>query len=184
VILTDSLGVPLFVNRAAELMMAQRDISLSQGRLALLTSPETALLHRLIAGAAQGAAIGGDMRITLPGRFEFLQCLVTPVSPEFSARLGISLGSGRAAIFLSKPGSLQLPPKRLAILYGLTPAESRLAAKLAAFSSLGDAANDLGIATGTARTQLAAVFAKTGAKTQGELLMLLATGTLAHCRDD
>ena len=184
VILTDSLGVPLFVNRAAEQLMAQgKAVNVCQGRLAMSSTSETALLHKLIAGAARGAAIGGDMRITLPGRVEYLQCLVTPVSPELSARLNIALGSGCAAIFLSRPGSLQLPPKRLAILYGLSPAESRLAAKLAAFNSLEQAANDLGVALGTARTQLGAVFAKTGAKGQAELLMLLATGTLGQCRN-
>lgn len=185
VILTDSLGVPLFVNCAAEqLMAAGKGISLFQGRLALSNPSETALLHRLVAHAAQAAAVGGDMCITLPNRFEVLQCLVTPVSPEFSARLGASLGSGCACVFLSRPGSLQLPPKRLAILYGLTAAESRLVARLAAFDSLEQAANGLGIALGTARTHLASVFSKTGARGQAELLMLLATGTLAHCRDE
>lgn len=188
VILTDSLGVPLFVNCAAEQLMAiDKGISVSQGRLALSNLSETALLHKLIADAVHGlngTAAGGDMRIAPPNRFDVLQCLVTPVSPEFSARLNISLGSGCAAIFLSMPGSLQLPPKRLAVLYGLSPAESRLAAKLAEFNSLEQAANDLGIALGTARSQLATAFAKTGAKGQAELLMLLATGTLAHCRDE
>jgi DNA-binding CsgD family transcriptional regulator/PAS domain-containing protein len=185
VILTDSLGVPLFVNRAAEQMMAQHEgISLCHGRLALNNPSDTALLLKLIANAAQGAAIGGDMRIAQPGRVEALQCLVSPVSPEFSARLNIYLGSGCAAIFLSKPGSLQLSPQRLAILYGLSPAESRLVAKLAAFDSLDQAASNLGIASGTARAQLGAVFAKTGAKGQAELLMLLATGTLGHCLDE
>jgi DNA-binding CsgD family transcriptional regulator len=188
VILTNCSGAPLFVNRAAEQMMALcNGISVCQGRLVLNNPAETALLHRLIAGAAQsfnGAATGGDMRIALPNRIEFLHCLVAPVSPELSARLDNSLGSGCVAIFLSKPGSLQLPPKRLAVLYGLSPAESRLVAKLAAFNSLEQAAIDLGIAIGTARTQLAAVFVKTGAKGQAELLMLLATGTLAHCREE
>lgn len=185
VIMTDSLGVPLFANRAAEQMLAQgKGVDLCQGRMALNSTSETALLHKLIAGAVRGVPVGGDMRITLPDRVEYLQCLVTPVSPELSARLDIALGSGCAAIFLSRPGSLQLPPKRLAVLYGLSPAESRLAAKLAAFHSLEHAAIDLGIAIRTARTQLSAIFAKTGAKTQAELLMLLATGTLAHCREE
>lgn len=184
VILTDSRGVTLFINHAAEQMMAsEKGISRCQGRLALNDPSETALLHKLIANAAQGAAIGGDMRIALPNRFDVLQCMVAPVSPEFSEQLNIHIGSGCAAIFLSRPGSLQLPPKRLAVLYGLSPAEARLAAKLAEFSSLKQAANDLGIALGTARSQLGAVFAKTSANGQAELLMLLATGTLAHCRD-
>lgn len=188
VILTDSLGAPQFANRAAELMLAPgQGISVCQGRLALRTSPETALLHKLIADAAHGlngAAAGGDMRIALPNRNEFLHCLVTPVSPEFSARWNISVASGCVAVFLSRPGSLQLPPRRLAVLFGLSPAESRLVAKLAEFNSLEQAANNFNISLNTARSQLAAVFAKTGAKGQAELLMLLATGTLAHCRDE
>jgi DNA-binding CsgD family transcriptional regulator len=187
VILTNCSGKPLFVNRAAELIMAQcKGISVCHDRLVLNNPAETALLHRLIADAAQsfnGAAIGGDMRIALPNKVEFLHCLVSPVSPKLSARLDISHGSDCVAIFLSKPGGLQLPPKRLTVLYGLSPAESRLAAKLAAFNSLEQAAKELGVAMGTARTQLAAVFAKTGAKGQAELLLMLATGTLAHCRD-
>ena len=183
VILTDSLGVPLFTNHAAQQMLAPcQGVCVSHGRLALNNLSETALLHKLIATAARGAS-GGDMRIALPNKVDFLHCLVTPVSPEFSASWDISVGSGCAAVFFTKPGSLQLPPKRLAVLYGLSPAESRLVAKLAAFNSLDQAASDLGIAPGTARAQLAAVFAKTGAKGQAELLMLLATGTLAHCRD-
>jgi len=184
IILTDSLGVPLFVNRAAEQMMAPGDgVSICHGRLVLSNPAETALLHKLVANAAQGAAIGGDMSITLSNKFDVLQCLVTPVSPELSGRLNTNLGSGCAAIFLSKPGSLQLSPKRLAALYGLSPAESRLVAMLAELNRLEQAANDLVIALSTARAQLASVFAKTGARGQGELLMLLATGTLAYCRD-
>jgi DNA-binding CsgD family transcriptional regulator len=193
VILTDSLGVPLFVNRAAELILAScKGVSVCLGRLALNNPSETALLHKLIAGAAQGAhgvtaggaATGGDMRIALPDRNECLHCLVTPVSPEFSARWDTPVESGCVAVFLSRPGSLQLPPRRLTVLYGLSPAEAKLAAKLAEFNSLEQAANDFGISPSTARAQLSSVFAKTGAKGQAELLMLLATGTLAHCRDE
>lgn len=187
VILTDRLGAPLFVNRAAESMLAPANgISVCHGKLVLRTSSETALLHRLIAGAAQGingAATGGDIRIALPGGREFLHCLVTPVSPELSARYDNFVAPGCAALFLSKPGSLRLPPKRLASLYGLTPAESRLAAKLAEFNTLEQAANGLGISLSTARGQLSSVFTKTGAKGQAELLTLLATGVLALCRD-
>lgn len=35
----------------------------------------------------------------------------------------------------------------------------------------------------TARVQLSSVFCRTGTKGQAELLMLLATGTLAQCPD-
>lgn len=187
VILTNRCGEPLFLNRAAEqLLEPGQGINTHQGRLILSSASETARLYQLIADAAQGASgtkMGGDMRIALPDG-KFLHCQVMPIKPEISARWDVFLTSGRVALFLSKPGGLQLPPKRLAALYGLTPAEARLAARLAAFRSLEQAADDLCITVSTARTQLRTVFSKTGAKSQSELLMLLATGTLAHCRDE
>jgi DNA-binding CsgD family transcriptional regulator len=76
---------------------------------------------------------------------------------------------------------LQLSPKRLVTLYRITPAEARLAARLAALRTVEEASDDLGIAVSTARSQLKSVFAKTGTQSQSELLMMLATGALAHC---
>lgn len=187
VILTCISGKPLFVNRAAEQMLAAGGgISFQQGRLALATLPETARLYRLIAEASQGAPgtnRGGDMRVALPDS-EFMHCLVMPIPQEFSACRDFSPASGCVAVFLSRPGGLQLPPKRLAALYGFTPAEARLAAKLSALRNIEQAAEELCITAHTARTQLKSVFAKTGAKSQPELLMLLATGVLAYCREE
>ena len=186
VILTNHSGTPLFVNRAAEQMLAlDNGINTHQGRLVLPNISETALFYKLITDAAKGAPgtnMGGDMRIAMPDG-EFLHCLVMPIPLELSARWDISLASGCVAVFLSMPSGLQLPPKRLAALYGLTPAEARLAAKLAAFRSVEQAADELCITAHTARSQLKSVFAKTGAQSQSELLMLLATGTLALCQD-
>jgi pimeloyl-ACP methyl ester carboxylesterase/DNA-binding CsgD family transcriptional regulator len=63
----------------------------------------------------------------------------------------------------------ELGPRRL----GLTAAEARLAAKLVQGLQLADAAVALDISPHTARTQLKAIFAKTGARRQSELLRLL-----------
>ena len=187
VILTNRSGAPLFVNQAAEQLLALgQGIDARQGQLALPKAPETAKLYQLIADAAQGAPganRGGDMRIALPGG-DFLHCLVMPIPLELSARLDVALASGCVAIFLSRPNSLQLPPQRLAALYGLTPAEARLASKLVALKSVEQAADELFVTVHTARSHLRSIFAKTGSKSQSELLMLLATGTLAHCRDE
>ena len=188
VILTNSSGTPLFVNCAAEQMLTpSQGIGIYHNKLVLNTTLKSARLHKLIADAAQGTpgtTMGGDMRIAMSQPGEFLHCMVTPISLELSARLNISFASGCAAIFLSNPGGLQLSPKRLAVLYGLSPAEARLAAKLAALRGMEQAADDLCISINTVRSQLKSVFAKTGAQSQPELLMLLATGTLANCRDD
>lgn len=188
VILTNRLGAPQFFNRAARRMLSDGEgISVSRDRLALPTVAETARLHRLITCAAQGirgVACGGDMRVNLPLSNAFLHCLVAPVSLAFSARLDLALPSGCVAIFLSQPGGLQLSPERLVALYGISLAEARLAAILATCKSLEQAASILGVTIHTVRSQLKSVLAKTGTHSQSELLMLLATGTMAHCCDE
>jgi DNA-binding CsgD family transcriptional regulator len=106
-----------------------------------------------------------------------------PIPLEFTARWNVSLASGCVALFLSRPSGVKLSPPRVAVLYGLTPAEGRLAAKLAELRSTEQAADDLSISLHTVRSQLKSIFAKTGAQTQAELLMLLTTGTLANIWD-
>jgi DNA-binding CsgD family transcriptional regulator len=66
-----------------------------------------------------------------------------------------------------------LPSDRLQATFGLTEAEARLAALLAAGTELRAAATQLGITYGTARTRLAAIFQKTETRRQGELIKLL-----------
>lgn len=188
VILTNRFGTPLYLNRAAELLMTQ-DVGLGifHKKLAVHSPSETVQLLQLIFDASQGqngVAIGGDMRITMPNRIDFLHCVVTPVSPEISFMMNIAIGTDCVAVFLSRPGGLQLSPKRLVTLYKITPAEARLAARLAALRTVEEAAEDLGISVSTARTQLKTVFGKTGTRSQSELLMLLATGAQAHLADE
>lgn len=179
VILTNRSGIPLYLNRAAELMMTQ-DVGLGifHKRLATYSPAETAHLHQLIWNTSLG--MGGDMRLSMPNKTDFLHCVVTPVSPELAFILDSANSSDCVAIFLSRPGGLQLSPKRLVTLYKITPAEARLAARLAALRTLEEASDDLGISISTARTQLKSIFGKIGTNSQSELLMLLATGTLAH----
>lgn len=67
----------------------------------------------------------------------------------------------------------KLVPRR----FGLTAAESRLAAKLLQGLTVTDAAQELGVTTNTARSYLKNIFSKTGAKRQADLLHLLTNAT-------
>jgi DNA-binding CsgD family transcriptional regulator len=58
--------------------------------------------------------------------------------------------------------------------FGLTPAEARLAGKLLSEESVESAAESLGVAIGTARNQLKAVFQKTDTHGQGQLVAVMA----------
>ena len=187
VILTNSSGTPFFFNSAAELILKNcPPIKIHQGKLALLTQSETTQLYKLINDSAQvtpdpGHSMGGDMRITCPNG-DLLHCMVMPVSPELTSRMNIRFSSGGAALFLSKPGNLNIIPERLANLYDLSPKEAKLVSKLAALMSVEQAAADLSMTVGTARSHLKSVFSKTGVRSQSQLILLLATGTLAALR--
>ena len=68
-------------------------------------------------------------------------------------------------------------------MHGLTRAEARLAATLAKGISLEEAAAALSISVHTVRSQLKAVFAKTGVTRQAELVALLLADMLTDHTD-
>jgi DNA-binding CsgD family transcriptional regulator len=82
---------------------------------------------------------------------------------------------GVAAIFVFTclMPRLDLRPTLLSRIFGLTPAESRLAAALANGGTLTQAASNLNISWETARTHLKTVFSKTNTHRQSELVALL-----------
>ena len=81
---------------------------------------------------------------------------------------------GAAIAFISGPDSeLVLDEARLRQLYGLTPAESRLAQLLVNGETLAGAAERLGVSATTAKTQLQHIFKKTNTHRQPELVKLL-----------
>lgn len=65
---------------------------------------------------------------------------------------------------------------RLEAEYGLTPAQARLAAHLAAGGALADHADAQGISVATARQHLKQVFEKLGVRRQAELVAMLKAG--------
>lgn len=187
VLLTDAQARPVFVNRMAEHHIAASNGALKLSLYSLKTRrPEdTAFLRRLIADAAtttagEGLSVGGEMRIAC-GNGSFLQLCVAPLSRQCLGS-GFAAPSACAVIFISRPGSVHLPWRKVALCYGLTPAEAKLAVQLVNGGSLEEAAGYLGISIHTARTHLKAIFAKTGARRQSELVAMLLQGVLAFCR--
>lgn len=79
------------------------------------------------------------------------------------------------AVFVIDPDAESISPERaLRQLFGLTPAESRLANALLQAEDLSSAAETFGISRNTARSQLQSIFSKTSTCRQGELVRLLA----------
>ena len=63
-------------------------------------------------------------------------------------------------------------------LFGLTPAESRLTVHLVLGDTLNEAAEQMGVAKSTARTQLLSVFGKTNTNRQSDLIKAVVTSPL------
>ena len=91
-----------------------------------------------------------------------------------SGLLGPAGQHTRAILLLTCLASApEVPESRLILLFRLTPAEARIAAKLGTGEPLEVVADNLRISLGTARNQLKAVFAKTETSRQAELVALL-----------
>ncbi len=177
VVLCDQSGTPIIVNGAAREILATNDgLVVRGGKLAARRQFESAVLENLIVGAAttargRGQTSGGTMSVSRASGSRPLSVLVSPMRAP-----GTGPGHRRiaAALFISDPESITLTnEERLLQLYGLTRAESRLAAKLAEGRSLEEAAAVLNIKTQTARSYIKRILCKTGTKRQVELVRLL-----------
>lgn len=92
--------------------------------------------------------------------------------------IGGTNGQQAAVLFLREPDARDaLELEQMQQLYGLTPAESLLAASLVNGLTVEQAANAKGISYETARTQLKNLFRKTGCLRQTELVKILTAGT-------
>ena len=173
----DDKGYVLFANRAGRaLAAADEGIVVTSEGLSLTMRDDDSKLQALIAQAATArgpdrAASGGAMRALRRSGKRPFAILVSPLS---RTALNVTTMQPSVCVMIADSDSgAQLPDNLLRALYGMTRAEARLAARLAAGEDLQAAALNLGIAYPTARTQLAAIFKKTDTRRQGELVKVL-----------
>ncbi|MCJ2049632.1 helix-turn-helix transcriptional regulator [Methylobacterium sp. J-070] len=101
------------------------------------------------------------------------QPIVLHVVPLVGPSRGLFAG-GCTLILASVPGIAPVPAASLLqVVYRLTPAEARLAQALFGGISLAEAASRFAVTAATARSQLKAIFAKTGATRQSDLVRLV-----------
>jgi DNA-binding CsgD family transcriptional regulator/PAS domain-containing protein len=99
--------------------------------------------------------------------------LVIRILPVDGAARTPFLGARALLVVSDLNPKSKTPLDLLSQTFGLSPAEARLASLMATGASPEQAAEQLGIARETARTQLKAVFTKTGTHRQSELVALL-----------
>jgi DNA-binding CsgD family transcriptional regulator/PAS domain-containing protein len=189
-VLLDGKGRCILANRAARAILDQRSgLSLERSLLAARGAGESARLREAIAvaiatGEGKCTRAAGAVTVSRPGRRP-LHVVVAPFRSE-GPSLGHSLGGAMprrtaAIVFLHDPEEkASLPSETLRLLFGLTPAEARLALAMLDGRSLAEAADLHRVGRETVRSQMKSVFQKTGTRRQAELVRLLAGLTGGH----
>jgi len=93
-------------------------------------------------------------------------------SPLLFRRIGAEQGDRRALALVDTGAPPSVRVDDLTAAFGLTPAEARLTAALARGGTVSSIAQAHGVSRATARTHLEAVFAKTGARSQAQLVLI------------
>lgn len=176
VVVSSELKV-LRANHLAEILMERHGLRIAHG--AMLTG-EIATTRQLLRIVSKVCRIVGDM----PGagddillrRFEQPNMeLVLSVVPLFTGRWTGPSRKATAAIYMRELAADPGPgfAARVASIFGLTPREGEVAAKLAEGLSLKEIAEIKGIGIVTIRTHLASLFRKTGTSRQSQLVATL-----------
>ncbi len=181
VLLLDEGGAVRGQNRFAhEILQLRSGLRIrNDKRLECATPSCTSQLRQLLENAAKTPTgetpqVVGGMRLEspdFPGGLPLLVVKLGRGTQLDSIHEGATLVA-LPAPDLGEPGTIRI----LADLYGLTPAEARLATLTLRGCSLEFSARELGITEPTARTHLRHIFGKTRTSRQGELVSTLLSG--------
>ncbi len=171
VILADGEGRVVDVNDLGErLLLSGAGLSVKDGLLRAPRNFETARLHRLIANAVGGnnGLSGGRMLVARGPPVDPLILTITPLiaEPDLFAR-------PLAMIIVSGIDEATISERELGELFGLSPAESRLAIALGRGQRLAEIAVEREVKMPTLRTQMRSIFKKLEVQRQADLVRLL-----------
>jgi DNA-binding CsgD family transcriptional regulator len=202
--LISRLGAPLaliddqrhvhYCNGAAKALFAEGDDLLIRGGNLYCRRPsdDTALLNSLrylgLGGEAAEPSENHDkafLRVSRPLATDTIGLYLMALRPEATLRV-FGDRSLAMAIFHVPGKRVELDPFIVAASYDLTPGEARVALAIVRGEALEEIARHHHVSITTVRTQLAALFQKTGTRRQAELVSLLASMPMAalNLRDD
>jgi DNA-binding CsgD family transcriptional regulator/PAS domain-containing protein len=183
VVLVDRSGLPVWLNRRAREIIDRTNVLqlAACGRLAGRRPSDTRSLRELIKGAVS-AGTQGLLAISRSDGLRPLMLVAIPLRPAVS--LDASGQFASAVLFISDPDWTDNPTvESLRAAFELTYREAQIAIAIADGHGLQAAADTMGVALTTARSQLQQTFAKTGTRHQAELAALVHR-TLTHLRQD
>ncbi|MCA0434503.1 MAG: hypothetical protein LCH46_14725 [Proteobacteria bacterium] len=164
-----------YANAAGEALLAGADraLSVSNGRLSISDGRCHRALEDIVAiGLRDEASLGGrGIGLPLPGPVP----RIAHVLPLRRRQHGVPFSDdSAAAIFIASPGASMEPEiDAIGALFGLTAAERRVAAQVAQGLNRQGIASAGKVSDGTVKSQLDAIFGKTGTSNQRELEKLI-----------
>jgi DNA-binding CsgD family transcriptional regulator len=175
-VLADREARVVHANAAARAMLnAAEPIRLVHGRLTLPTPLASNALVDAIARSAGNLAHLGQRGISIPARMKDGRPCVTHVLPLRGGEARWEFEQGAiAAVFIARAETApEMPAAALALMYDVTPAETRVLELVVEGRALKEIAEKLGVSITTVRTHLARLFHKTGTSRQAELVALI-----------
>jgi DNA-binding CsgD family transcriptional regulator len=179
VIFADGDGRIIETNQAAERILRRGDgLTIRKGQICARRNFETAKLAELIAHATAATGSHPSVGCLLIGRDGGCPAYIVRVTPV-SAGLS-SYDVPMAMVLVSAPDEDRVSESELAELYGLSPAESRLAIAVAFGKRLSELSGEFGVQITTLRTQLSSVLKKCGVERQSDLVRLISNIPVVH----
>jgi DNA-binding CsgD family transcriptional regulator len=167
VFFTDANGQVVEMNPAAERVLCLGDgLTIHNGQFCARRNFETAKLGDLIAKATAegGSHPSGTMLVARDcGRPSYIVRVTSVTAGDLPM----------AMIVVSGPDEERVSERELSDLYGLSPAESRIALALARGKRLTELAAEFGVQITTLRTQLSSILKKCEVKRQSDLVRLM-----------
>jgi DNA-binding CsgD family transcriptional regulator len=177
VLVDERLGI-VHANAAAGRMLSERDPILSEKGMLLMHEPEsqTALARAVHQGTTNESTLGPRGIGIAARRREGGPCVIHVLPLRHSEMRGGLAPRAAAALFVAPATAPpRMPSGALALLYDLTPAETRIFEMLTDGLTQANIAAALGIAASTVKTHVLHLFEKTGCQRQADLLRLSAS---------
>ncbi|MDO7835612.1 helix-turn-helix transcriptional regulator [Sphingobium sp. HBC34] len=168
----------LFANMAAhEILASQRHFGLSDDLRLRFARPD----HQKVLLQSCAASGDGGNRLLCCSDGDYadrvIEILLSSVEPDHD--FGLASAPALVVYLHNRAASAAPAPELLATLFGLTQAEAKVLATLAAGSTIAEAAILLGLSENTVRTQTKRILSKVGVSRQTDLIRL-AIGSLAN----
>ncbi len=178
VVILDRSGYALHCNPLARASLDREgEVMLKGGRLlfeSVTVQTEFECALRLALTAAAGEADPLPQEVRVPRRGGRAPLVLSVISCSSAAdRAILPEGAGAMVVVYDVDVPRVLPIERLAWLYQLTPAETRVCEVLYGAGSVETAAERLALTRHTIRSHLKSIYAKFGVSTQGQLMQKL-----------